>query len=536
MLRDSFAPWRCGGHDLTLSRPRIMGVLNVTPDSFSDGGAHATTDKAVEWGLSLLDAGADIIDVGGESTRPGFKPVSPDEEGKRVLPVIRELVAEGALVSVDTRHPEVARLAVKLGAAIVNDVTGFTNPDMVKVATESDCGLVVMHAGEVSERTPRRQVTLDSVAAAKAAAAGLTGTASAPDGIPAGAPSAPEPVSSAHTRPGAKDPDARAAERLEEVMQRSARTSTSPTVRLAGGSNRRFTLPEEAPIMRRVMGFLGDQARELMRAGVARERICIDPGPGFGKMADEDVVIQRATAKMASLGYPVMCAVSRKRFVGAVSGVGDVTRRDFATAGICIAAIENGARILRVHDVAGVSQTLNSYWAMAHPDPRRAFVALGSNVGDRLDYLARAVALIDAIPLTCVVGVSHAYETDPAYGIDSPVANAVAEIRTELAPLVLMGQLLDVERQLGRERPAGQEGHGPRTIDCDLAWMEGETHAGPRLRLPHPRLGERDFVIVPMEDLLHDPARFLTHAGVTVLPREDRVGVVRADLGEIAWQ
>lgn len=288
--------------------------------------------------------------------------------------------------------------------------------------------------------------------------------------------------------------------------------------------------------MRRVMGFLGDQARGLMREGVSRERICIDPGPGFGKLADEDVVIQRANAKMASLGYPVMCAVSRKRFVGAVSGVHDVARRDAATAGVCIAAIENGARILRVHDVAGVAQAIDSYWSVAHPDPRRAFVALGSNVGDRLEYLARATALINTIPLTCVTAVSHAYETDPAYGIALPVANAVAEIRTELAPLVLMDALLDVENQLGRERIPGEEGHGPRTIDCDLAWMEGETHAGRRLTLPHAGLGERDFVLIPMEDLMHDPVRFLAHAGVKVLPREERVGLVREDLGEIAWE
>ena len=526
MLREDLATWHCGKHNISLARPRIMGVLNVTPDSFSDGGAHADTDAAIKWGLKLLDDGADIIDVGGESTRPGFRPVSPDEEAKRVIPVIRALVDAGAVVSVDTRHPEVARLAVKLGASIVNDVTGFTNPEMVRVAVESDCGCVVMHAGEVSGRTARRSVTLDSSAAARAAAA------HAKDAVPAKGADEPEKPAEPSS---AEVADAAAAERLDEVMRRSARGVTSPTVTLAGG-NRRFTLPESAPIMRHVMGFLGDQARELMRAGVSRERICIDPGPGFGKLADEDVVIQRANAKMVSMGYPVMCAVSRKRFVGAVSGVTDAAARDAATAGVCIAAVESGVRLLRVHDVAGVAQALNSYWSVAHPDPRRAFVALGSNVGDRLEYLKRAAALINAIPLTCVTAVSRAYETDPAYGIAMPVANAVAEIRTELAPLVLIDALLDVEKKLGRTRPVGQEGHGPRTIDCDLLWMEGESHAGRKLALPHPRLGERDFVIVPMEDLMHDPERFLAHAGISVLPREQRVGLVRADLGELAWE
>ena len=515
MLRENLSTWRCGAHELSLARPRIMGVLNVTPDSFSDGGEHSDPSAAIEWGMRLLDEGADIIDVGGESTRPGFTAVSPDEEAKRIIPVVRELASAGAIVSVDTRHPEVARLAVKLGASIVNDVTGFTSPDMVRVAAESGCGCVVMHAGEVSERAPRRSVTLDTSAAARAAAAMQAASA--------------QPAATASAEAD------EAALRLDEVMRRSARGVASPTVRLAGG-NRRFTLPEEAPIMRRVMGFLGDQARVLMRAGVAHERICIDPGPGFGKLADEDVVIQRATAKMASMGYPVMCAVSRKRFVGAVSGVTEAAARDAATAGVCIAAVEQGARILRVHDVAGCAQALNSYWAAAHPDARRAFVALGSNVGNPLENLARATSLINAIPLTCVVAVSHAYKTDPAYGIEGEVANAVAEIKTELSPLVLMDELLRVESEMGRVRPKGQDGHGPRTIDCDLVWMEGETHAGRKLMLPHPRVGERDFVIVPMEDLLHDPVRFLTHAGIRVLPREERVGVVRADLGEVAWE
>ena len=543
MLREDQMTWRCGKHEISLARPRIMGVLNVTPDSFSDGGAHATTAAAIEWGLRMLDEGADIIDVGGESTRPGFTAVSPDEEGKRVIPVIRALVDAGAIVSIDTRHPEVARLAVKLGASIINDVTGFTNPEMVRVAQESDCGCIVMHAGEVSERAPHQTVTLDSTAAARAAAAGLTGTASgasalpsAPTGAAANAKAADIASASTPDEPTAAErADAAAAERLDEVMRRSARGVTSASVSLAGG-NRRFTLPEEAPIMRRVMGFLGDQARELMRAGVARDRICIDPGPGFGKLADEDVVIQRACAKMVSMGYPVLCAVSRKRFVGAVSGVAEAPARDAATAGVCIAAVAAGARVLRVHDVAGISQALDSYWAIAHPDPRRAFVALGSNVGDRVEYLARACELINAIPLTCVTGVSHAYETDPAYGIALPVANAVAEIKTELAPLVLLDALMGVEKQLGRKRVPGQEGHGPRTIDCDLLWMEGETHAGRKLSLPHPLLGERDFVLVPMEDLMHDPVRFLTHAGISIKPREERVGLVRADLGEISWE
>lgn len=489
MLRENYATWRCGAHEISLARPRIMGILNVTPDSFSDGGENFDHDAAIARGLAMLDEGADIIDVGGESTRPGHTPVSSKEEAERVVPVVRALVDAGAIVSIDTRHADVARMCVRLGASIVNDVTGFVDPEMVQVAADTDCGCVVVHwnQGGLGTHVARRQVLLDE---------------SRPSG---GA--LPRPAASQH----------------------------------------RFTLPEGAQIMRQVMGFLGDQARTLMRAGVSRDRICMDPGAGFDKYADEDVVIQRATRSMASMGYPLMCAVSRKRFVGALGGEADPAARDAATAGVCISAIENGARILRVHNVAEVSQAVNAYWAVSHKDARQGFVSLGSNVGNRVANLARAVQLIDEIPLTCVVSVSHAYETEPAYGIATPVANAVAEIRTELHPLVLMGKLLEVEDQLGRIRSKGEKddvprdgtkkpGSGPRTIDCDLVWVEGESHAGARLTLPHPRLGERDYVIVPMEDLMHDPERFLAHVGVAVTPREERVGQVTADLGEVVWE
>lgn len=472
MLRDSFDSWQCGGHEISLARPRIMGILNVTPDSFSDGGENLDPKVAIAHGLMMLDQGADIIDVGGESTRPGHTPVSDEEEARRVVPVVKGLVEAGAIVSVDTRHPTTAAKCLELGASIINDVSGFTDPVMVQLAAESGCGVVVMHWNQTSGTGARRSVQLDSV---------------------------------------------------------------RPARRMAP-SNRRFTLPEEAPIMREVMGFLGDQARKLMRAGVPHNSICIDPGPGFDKGTDEDVVIQRNTQKLVSMGYPVLCAVSRKRFVGAVSDVADAHARDAATMGICLSAIVSGARILRVHNVAEAAQAVNAFWSVAQKDPRQAFVSLGSNVGDTMESIAQAARLIDALPLTCVTQVSHAYETEPAYGIETPVVDAVAEIRTELAPLVLLDKLLDIESQLGRVRDPSKKGHGPRTIDCDLVWYEEEQHAGPKLRLPHPGLGERDYVLVPMEDLMSDPSRFLKHSGVDVKPVEDRVGHVLADLGPVEWQ
>lgn len=478
MLRDDYSTWRCGRYELSLSRPRIMGILNVTPDSFSDGGENLDTEAAIARGLQMLDEGADIIDVGGESTRPGHTPVSPDDEAERVMPVVKALADVGALVSIDTRHPEVASVCLELGASIINDVSGFTDPQMVAVAAETNCGCIIMCDNEFRGNESRKSVVLESY------------------------------------NPRRRAPEPR----------------QLPPVR------RRFTLPEEAPIMRSIMGFLGDQARTLQRAGIAHNRICVDPGPGFNKSTDEDVVIQRAMRKLESMGYVLMSAVSRKRHVGALTGVDNPGERDAATIGLSIAAIEAGARVLRVHDVAHVAEAVNGYWAVAKKDPRQGFVALGSNVGDRLGYLSRACKLINEIPLTCVVAVSHAYETEPAYGIATPVANAVVEIRTELHPLVLMQRLLEVEDQLDRVRNADTLGHGPRTIDCDLVWIEDEIHSGPKLTLPHPRLGERDFVLVPMEDLMHDPVRFLSHGGVEVLPPEQRIGHVTSELGVVEWE
>ena len=590
MARDSKV-WRCGKYELKFDRPRIMGVLNVTPDSFSDGGEHLDAEAAIAHGLKMLDDGADIIDVGGESTRPGFTPVDPDTEAQRVLPVVKALARAGAIVSIDTRHVEVAKAAVRVGASIVNDVTGFTDPRMVDFVKESDCGVVIMHAGEVSDiERPRTHtaVQLDTSAAAfmaekareaeaAARALGATGKSKraakaklisgmiqplqpqlpfdallAADGaagaeqqaaVAESSAAATEPVEGAVALDAAPSdgavvavsaadaPAGARADDLASVMARSAaRTgSANRTSQL-----RRFTLPDSAPIMRRVMGFLSDQARALIHAGVDRERICLDPGPGFGKDANEDIVIQREMGKIASLGYPTLCAVSRKRLVGAIAGVEDARDRDIATFGVCLGAIEQGANIVRVHDVAGFYQFLNGFWAIARPQPRRAYVALGSNKGDREENIRSARDLIAQIPMTCVSACSRIYESEPAYETrQAAFANAVVEIKTELAPLILLEELMKIEQKLGRTRAKGARPNGPRVIDCDLLWMDNEIHGGDKLRLPHPYLGERDFVLVPLEDLMHNPASFFRYEGVDVKEPEDRVGHVVAELGTL---
>ncbi len=569
MARDSKV-WRCGKFELKFDRPRIMGILNVTPDSFSDGGENFDPDVAIAHGLKMLDEGADIIDVGGESTRPGFTPVSADAEAKRVLPVVRALAQAGAVVSIDTRHVDVAKAAVRVGASIVNDVTGFTDPKMVDFVSQSTCGVIVMHAGEVSDVEPARThtaVQLDTSAAAfmaekareaaEAAKAGTSGRKRGVKRLTAGLiqPQLPfgdlpngSEAADAQAAPATEDGEvaeaqielSAAAEAGEEAAAPSgdelaaimARSALRTGADARTSQLRRFTLPDSAPIMRRVMGFLSDQARALIQAGVDRERICLDPGPGFGKDANEDIVIQREMGKIASLGYPTLCAVSRKRIVGAISGVGSAKDRDIATFGACLGAIEQGANIVRVHDVAGFAQFLNGFWAIARPQPRRAYVALGSNKGQRLENIRAARDLIAQIPMTCVSSCSRIYESEPAYETrQEPFANAVIEIKTELAPLILLEELMKVEKTLGRTRSKSARPNGPRVIDCDLLWMDNEVHGGSKLRLPHPGLGERDFVLVPLEDLMHNPARFFRYEGVDVKEPEDRVGHVVAELG-----
>ena len=222
---DAPTVWRCGRFTLSCDHPLVMGVLNVTPDSFSDGGTHNTYEAAVARGQQLARQGADVIDVGGESTRPGSDEVSPEEELARVLPVVKALAERGLVVSVDTRHWQVARAVVEAGAAIINDVSGFRDPRMVEVAAGCDAGLVVMHMlGE--PKTMQREPHYDNVAA-------------------------------------------------------------------------------------EVGAYLRRQAKMLEEAGVSHDRICIDPGPGFGKTAAHNIELLRATPYLASLGFPRMVATSR---------------------------------------------------------------------------------------------------------------------------------------------------------------------------------------------------------------------------------
>jgi dihydropteroate synthase len=274
--------WRCRDRVLPVGeRTLLMGVVNVTPDSFSDGGRYLHTEDAVKHGLRLAADGADILDVGGESTRPGAEPVSIDEEAARVVPVIDRLRTEmpDVAISVDTRHPGVARAALAAGADIVNDVTAASDPDTIAAAIGSGAGLVLMH------------------------------------------------------------------------MQGEPRTMQAD--------------PTYGDVVAEVRGFLADRIAAVVAAGIPRERLCVDPGIGFGKTTAHNLALLRDIASFRELGVPVLVGVSRKRFIGELSGVDDLADRLEGTAGAVAWCADRGVDVVRVHDVKEMARVVKVVDAIA---------------------------------------------------------------------------------------------------------------------------------------------------------------------------
>lgn len=267
---------------LDLDAPRVMGVVNVTPDSFSDGGVHADPQAAIATGLAMAAAGADIIDVGGESTRPGSAPVPPELEQARVVPVIRALAARGLRISVDTRNAATMAAALDAGAAIVNDVSALTHdPAAAALVARRGCPVVLMH---------------------------MRGT------------------------PATMNAEANYADVAAEVTAELA-------VRIEAAQ----------------------------RAGIARSAIAIDPGIGFAKQAEHSVALLRRLPELAVLGYPILVGVSRKSFLGRISGEAEASRRLPASLAAALFAVYQGAQILRVHDVMETIQALKMWQALAGP-------------------------------------------------------------------------------------------------------------------------------------------------------------------------
>lgn len=260
-------------------RGLIMGILNVTPDSFSDGGRYDGTEAAVERAVEMLAQGADIIDIGGESTRPGAPEVSVEQELGRVLPVVQVLADEGYCVSIDTRKPEVMREAIKAGASIVNDVMALTAPGALEVCAASRVGVVLMH---------------------------MRGT--------------------------------------PQTMQ---------------------VEPHYDDVVREVSDFLVTRAQACEAAGIERDRIMLDPGFGFGKTIDHNLELTQRLHELVARGYPVLAGWSRKKTIGALTGRDVPVERVHGSVAAALACVAQGARVVRVHDVAETVDALKVWRVMA---------------------------------------------------------------------------------------------------------------------------------------------------------------------------
>ena len=270
--------WQTTRFRIELARPLVMGIVNVTPDSFSDGGQHADTRAALAHCERLLAEGADMLDIGGESTRPGAEPVGPALELARVLPVLEGALKLGCPVSVDSFKPEVMQQALALGADIVNDINALRARGAAEVvAAHASCGVCLMHMR--------------------------------------GAPL---------------------------TMQQR---------------------PEYGDVLAEVLDFLRERSEALQVLGVADERIVLDPGIGFGKSVEHNIELLRRQRELLALGRPLLIGWSRKSTLGAITGRAAPQERVAASLAAALAAVESGASIVRVHDVAATVDALKVWRA-----------------------------------------------------------------------------------------------------------------------------------------------------------------------------
>ena len=274
--------WRAGRFEIGLDKPKIMGIVNLTPDSFSDGGAYSqNAQTALAHAERLLKEGADILDIGGESTRPGADYVSPEEEWARVEPVLVEVAGWGVPVSLDTRRTVIMEKALALGGVdIINDIAALTDEGAVELlARQADTGICLMHM----------------------------------QGLP-------------------------------ENMQIN---------------------PKYQDVVGEVARYLKERAAECIAAGIAPQRITLDPGFGFGKNLQHNIALMRHLPElMAETGFPLLIGVSRKRMIGELTGEADAAERVHGSVAAALASVARGAQIVRVHDVKATADALKAWEAL----------------------------------------------------------------------------------------------------------------------------------------------------------------------------
>lgn len=269
---------QCGQHHLDLAQPHVMGILNVTPDSFSDGGKHNSQEQAVAYALQMIADGATVIDIGGESTRPGALVVEIEEEIRRVVPVVEELAQHNVIISIDTSQPEVMRKAVQAGAHIWNDVRALTRPNALITAAELDIPVIIMH--------------------------------------------------------------------------------------MRGEPTTMNNLNQYSDVTQDVMGELQHRINAALAVGIKPENIMIDPGFGFAKNAQQNLKLLQEFHLLTSLGYPILSALSRKRFIGEVLGESNAQNRVVGSVAAHLLSIQQGACMVRVHDVKATSDAIKIWQAM----------------------------------------------------------------------------------------------------------------------------------------------------------------------------
>jgi dihydropteroate synthase len=274
----------CAGRPLVLDRPRVVGILNLTPDSFSDGGAYASVEAAVAHGVAMAGQGADMLDIGGESTRPGAAEVSVQEELRRVLPVIEQLRAQTQLpLAIDTSKPEVMRAAVAAGAGMINDVYALRREGALEAAAELGVPVCLMHM-----RGEPRDMQVD---------------------------------------------------------------------------------PQYDDVVGEVHRFLTDRLFACELAGIDRRKVMVDPGFGFGKNLEHNLELLRALERFANLGSGVYVGLSRKSMIGTITGRQQPEQRAAGSAAAALIAVQRGARLVRVHDVAATVDAL-AVWQAVHAGDR----------------------------------------------------------------------------------------------------------------------------------------------------------------------
>lgn len=269
---------QCGRLSLDLSQAHVMGILNVTPDSFSDGGKHDQKDQAVAYAKQMIADGATVIDVGGESTRPGASVVEIAEEIRRVVPVVAELAKLDVIISIDTSQPEVIREAVKAGAHIWNDVRALTRPHALETAAELNIPVIIMH---------------------------MRG----------------EPTTMNHL------------DQYEDVTQE-------------------------------VIAELQQRVDDALQAGIHPKNIMIDPGFGFAKNAQQNLKLLNEFYQLNNMGYPILSALSRKRFIGEALDGADANHRAVGSVAAHLLSIQQGACMVRAHDVKAMSDAIKVWQAM----------------------------------------------------------------------------------------------------------------------------------------------------------------------------